>query len=490
MKSALSANLLTAPSHLSVQDTALSSELGQPTQASTRESIAQNTPPVSDLREEFGVSSVAASLQLRAIPPTQPSEKSAPTPVKPLVNAIEEQQQPTDRREKGKGEGEKGEKSMPSPPFYHINKILSIQARQDIQVAIPNFQQSPVSGANHPQGNADRRMLPEGGIPEGQAPPGQEHRIDALQTVTSSSSQVVSESEKPSAATPNLPVGHLETIHAIAPVPRFSESSLIPVLPQGNRVDLGQQRNNGGLEPDKLEFQKNLIPSSPYLPDTLTEQPAPSFAQESSEAKVANSLVSEVTVPSRQIPKPQTTSYFDAQQDIRTSLKQQKENQEPAPRLIANVGNSNTQIQPLPMSDRNLLNVVEKLVSETPFEINSLIYRVDADELALVRPLLNSAVLVPDTRFKSSNAQEQNLLLQQPSRLASVRVPASRRLEPRNEREVAAQAKDSAPTIQVTIGRIEVRASKSPEPPCTRTVRSRPALSLEDYLKQRNGRDE
>lgn len=43
-----------------------------------------------------------------------------------------------------------------------------------------------------------------------------------------------------------------------------------------------------------------------------------------------------------------------------------------------------------------------------------------------------------------------------------------------------------APTIQVTIGRIEVRATPAPKAP----VRERPsapaALSLEDYLKQRS----
>jgi hypothetical protein len=257
-----------------------------------------------------------------------------------------------------------------------------------------------------------------------------------------------------------------------------------------NRIDLGQQQrnNNGGLEPDRLKFDKNLISSSSHSPDTLIERSARSFDRESSAAEVCDFQVSEVTVPSRQTPKPQMPSYFDAQQDIRTSSKQQAENRELAPRLIAKVENSNTEIQPFPMSDRHLLNEVEKLVLETPFQINSLVHRVDADELALVRPLLGSTVLVPDTRFKLSRAEEQNLWRQQ-LRHTEMRSSASRRLEPRNGREAAVAAKDSTPTIQVTISRIEVRASKSPELSRTRTVRSRPALSLDDYLKQRNGRD-
>ncbi len=50
----------------------------------------------------------------------------------------------------------------------------------------------------------------------------------------------------------------------------------------------------------------------------------------------------------------------------------------------------------------------------------------------------------------------------------------------------AQRVTESAPTIQVTIGRIEVRATQLPaNSPSTRS--STPLLSLEDYLRQRNG---
>lgn len=42
------------------------------------------------------------------------------------------------------------------------------------------------------------------------------------------------------------------------------------------------------------------------------------------------------------------------------------------------------------------------------------------------------------------------------------------------------------PTIQVTIGRVEIRAMASPAPSRKTSARS-PAMSLEEYLKQRNG---
>jgi hypothetical protein len=44
-----------------------------------------------------------------------------------------------------------------------------------------------------------------------------------------------------------------------------------------------------------------------------------------------------------------------------------------------------------------------------------------------------------------------------------------------------------APLIRVTIGRVEVRAIMAPPPPPRAARRPRPALSLEDYLKQREG---
>jgi hypothetical protein len=43
------------------------------------------------------------------------------------------------------------------------------------------------------------------------------------------------------------------------------------------------------------------------------------------------------------------------------------------------------------------------------------------------------------------------------------------------------------PAIHVTIGRVEVRAVMSPSAPPKVASRAAPKLSLEDYLKQRNG---
>jgi hypothetical protein len=50
-------------------------------------------------------------------------------------------------------------------------------------------------------------------------------------------------------------------------------------------------------------------------------------------------------------------------------------------------------------------------------------------------------------------------------------------------------APDASPTIRVSIGRVEVRAIMPPAPPAPRTRPERrgPALSLDEYLKRRNG---
>jgi hypothetical protein len=60
-----------------------------------------------------------------------------------------------------------------------------------------------------------------------------------------------------------------------------------------------------------------------------------------------------------------------------------------------------------------------------------------------------------------------------------------------SEEPHAAPPESPAPTIRVAIGRIEVRAiTPPPMPPAQRTAPTRPgpALSLDDYLKQHNGR--
>jgi hypothetical protein len=51
---------------------------------------------------------------------------------------------------------------------------------------------------------------------------------------------------------------------------------------------------------------------------------------------------------------------------------------------------------------------------------------------------------------------------------------------------LSVERESEAPTIQVTIGRVEIRATL-PTPPSRKTLPKAPAMSLDDYLKQRSG---
>jgi hypothetical protein len=58
-----------------------------------------------------------------------------------------------------------------------------------------------------------------------------------------------------------------------------------------------------------------------------------------------------------------------------------------------------------------------------------------------------------------------------------------------NSEITAAQYSAPAPTVQVTIGRVEVRAiTPAAQPPRMVTPKSPPLSSLEEYLRERNGR--
>jgi hypothetical protein len=62
------------------------------------------------------------------------------------------------------------------------------------------------------------------------------------------------------------------------------------------------------------------------------------------------------------------------------------------------------------------------------------------------------------------------------------------RAEPVEETAPSQATAGQAPTIRVTIGRIEVRASVPPAAPARQQPpRRQPALPLDEYLRRRNG---
>ncbi len=65
-------------------------------------------------------------------------------------------------------------------------------------------------------------------------------------------------------------------------------------------------------------------------------------------------------------------------------------------------------------------------------------------------------------------------------------VPPAARPPDQVHSHMAVQKSSSAPTIKVTIGRIEIRAVAPPQMPIQRQRTPGPVLSLDNYLKQRN----
>lgn len=86
----------------------------------------------------------------------------------------------------------------------------------------------------------------------------------------------------------------------------------------------------------------------------------------------------------------------------------------------------------------------------------------------------------PAPNLRSPRASTPATIIAQPRRISRIEPAAPALAEP-----IVTQ--EAAPLIRVTIGRVEVRAILSPPPAPRPTIRPSPTLSLEDYLKQREG---
>ena len=114
---------------------------------------------------------------------------------------------------------------------------------------------------------------------------------------------------------------------------------------------------------------------------------------------------------------------------------------------------------------------------------------------AVIEPRLEPENTRPLT-VDFSQSQEQSPRIEPPSKPWSESQQSSRLNRsgsaPRVSGAFGIAASESTPTIEVSIGRVEVRGVKPPEPPPTRKKSVQrspgsPALSLSDYLKQREG---
>jgi hypothetical protein len=75
----------------------------------------------------------------------------------------------------------------------------------------------------------------------------------------------------------------------------------------------------------------------------------------------------------------------------------------------------------------------------------------------------------------------------QPAAQAPARVRPHTRLAAAPSAPPAPAPPDPPPTIQVSIGRVEVRAARQPEPAPRQARATSASMSLDEYLRQRNG---
>lgn len=114
--------------------------------------------------------------------------------------------------------------------------------------------------------------------------------------------------------------------------------------------------------------------------------------------------------------------------------------------------------------------------------------RTHDEELSLLR---NESARTPERDRRREDAGESNAARQaQRGRESSATIEP--RHVPRRERQAAArdakrERAEVAPTINVTIGRVEVRATQAPATAPRRAETAAPRMSLDDYLRRRNG---
>ena len=128
---------------------------------------------------------------------------------------------------------------------------------------------------------------------------------------------------------------------------------------------------------------------------------------------------------------------------------------------------------------KSLNKVTESIDVETGQQAKVKNVRPDNQQPALVKPALNNPN-APDANWPNTRSGG---LLGEPNRLPDFRLNSP---ENRNEQAPTTPAQ---PSINVTIGRIDVRAMPSPtSAPTPAKSAPKPQLSLDDYLKQRNSR--
>ncbi|MEA5513593.1 hypothetical protein, partial [Nodularia sp. UHCC 0506] len=153
-------------------------------------------------------------------------------------------------------------------------------------------------------------------------------------------------------------------------------------------------------------------------------------------------------------------------------------------------------VKSLNNKDKNKVNNYPQnnlIVAENPSVLSQL-QKIPNLSTAIVKSLPDSpsdVVISPNNIPSASLSQKtastiKPVVMTHPSSIYPQMELESRQSERINQRETVPAT--PTPTITVSIGRIEVKASPQNTPPRThKSTRKEPGLSLQDYLKQRQG---
>jgi hypothetical protein len=134
-------------------------------------------------------------------------------------------------------------------------------------------------------------------------------------------------------------------------------------------------------------------------------------------------------------------------------------------------------------------NVTDKLEPQLAKRAAESTPMIPQPPLVNSQPVLTRSFPELDNPVTSEATAMAQPLSRQQSRLLQVNAQRANWTDSLNpDALLSPSSTESPPTIQVTIGRVEVRVSNPPPPPRPKSPRRSSTLSLNDYLQQRNGK--
>lgn len=280
----------------------------------------------------------------------------------------------------------------------------------------------------------------------------------------------IAESEQPiepdllGTTTAVVPQPEQTTLQRSVLAPAILRSLAEPIAPQSSEVAMPPSANLPSLS----ETEPPKLPSSQPNQAATPRSPGDALSSDSSQNQVSLPPVSlQALKPLNQADVP-----FQTQSD---PIQLVPSNFTPSQR--------STPIQPFIQSEKTETTILSQPNAERNLEPN--IKRDQNSEITPNTQIPNTQIIEPESQQFSAPEASEGVIL--PYRLPST---SNNTIAPRTSQDITPRSSEITvvpPTIQVTIGRIDIRAVAPPPPTRTRPSSSPPKLSLDDYLRSRSG---